>query len=138
MPLSPSASFLLAQGQEPDAAPQVCQFAKDRFKATFPIMDKVDVNGNNAAPVFNFLKEQQPGFLTNAVKCKWGIEEGREESKEGKFSERTGYVYASSDDVIGFSLGKRREASSSSVFMPSWCPDVNPIWTCLASVGITG
>ncbi|TFJ88094.1 hypothetical protein NSK_000448 [Nannochloropsis salina CCMP1776] len=67
-------------GQEPDAAPQVCQFAKDRFKATFPIMDKVDVNGNNAAPVFNFLKEQQPGFLTNAVKwnfSKWLIKDGK-------------------------------------------------------------
>lgn len=58
-------------GQEPDAAPQVCAFVKDRFKTTFPILDKVDVNGKDAAPVFNYLKKEQGGFLTNAVKCRF-------------------------------------------------------------------
>jgi len=41
-------------------------------------MDKVDVNGKNAAPIFNYLKEEQPGFLTSSVKCKSGREGGRE------------------------------------------------------------
>jgi len=30
--------------------------------------DKVDVNGQNAAPVFAYLKDKQGGFITNAVK----------------------------------------------------------------------
>jgi len=36
------------------------------------------VNGKNAAPIFNYLKEEQPGFLTSSVKCKSGREGGRE------------------------------------------------------------
>ncbi|KAM3576901.1 hypothetical protein VYU27_001266 [Nannochloropsis oceanica] len=67
-------------GQEPDAAPEVCSYVKNRFKTTFPIMDKVDVNGKNAAPIFNFLKEQQSGFITNSVKwnfSKWLVKDGK-------------------------------------------------------------
>lgn len=33
------------QGQEPGSAEEVCQWSKDRFKTTFPILDKVDVSG---------------------------------------------------------------------------------------------
>lgn len=31
------------------------------------------MNGQNAAPVFTWLKEQQGGFITNAIKCAWRI-----------------------------------------------------------------
>ena len=43
-------------------------------------MDKVDVNGKNAAPIFNYLKEQQPGFITSSVKC---TSEGRKGGRKG-------------------------------------------------------
>lgn len=31
---------------------QVCEFAKNSFSVTFPIMDKVEVNGGNAIPLY--------------------------------------------------------------------------------------
>ena len=35
-------------------------FAAEKFKATFPIFNKVDVNGANTHPVFKFLKDHTP------------------------------------------------------------------------------
>ncbi|KAL2925453.1 putative phospholipid hydroperoxide glutathione peroxidase [Bienertia sinuspersici] len=34
-----------------------------RFKAEYPIFDKVDVNGDTAAPIYKFLKSSKEGFL---------------------------------------------------------------------------
>ena len=36
-------------GQEPGTSEEVCTFAKDRFRATFPIMGKLNVNGEGVA-----------------------------------------------------------------------------------------
>nr|GFD07229.1 probable glutathione peroxidase 8 [Tanacetum cinerariifolium] len=38
-------------------------FVCTRFKSEFPIFDKIDVNGENAAPVYNFLKTGFYGIL---------------------------------------------------------------------------
>ena len=39
------------------------------YKITFPILSKVDVNGSNAEPVYNYLKSNAPGILgTEAIK----------------------------------------------------------------------
>jgi len=46
-------------GQEPGTAAQVCDFAANNFAVTFPIMDKTEVNGENASPLFQYLKKQQ-------------------------------------------------------------------------------
>ncbi|KAH7285120.1 hypothetical protein KP509_33G014100 [Ceratopteris richardii] len=43
-------------GQEPGTNQQIKEFACSRFKAEYPIFDKVDVNGFNTAPVYKFLK----------------------------------------------------------------------------------
>lgn len=41
----------------------------ERFKATFPMMAKVDVNGDNAHPLYKELKSAKPGFLgTEGIK----------------------------------------------------------------------
>eukprot|EP00667_Euglena_gracilis_P019432 EG_transcript_20841 len=45
--------------QEPGSSTEVCEFAKNRFSATFPIMDKTDVNGDDASPLFQYMKKQQ-------------------------------------------------------------------------------
>nr|ATL77050.1 glutathione peroxidase [Phellodendron amurense] len=42
--------------QEPGSNQQILDFACTRFKAEFPIFDKVDVNGKNASPVYKVLK----------------------------------------------------------------------------------
>lgn len=59
-------------GQEPGSNSDIKQFACTRFKAEFPIFDKVDVNGPNTAPVYQFLKSSTGGFLGDLVK--WNFE----------------------------------------------------------------
>ncbi|PKU72042.1 Putative glutathione peroxidase 7, chloroplastic [Dendrobium catenatum] len=59
-------------GQEPGSNTQIKQFACTRFKAEFPIFDKVDVNGPKTAPVYQFLKASAGGFLGDLIK--WNFE----------------------------------------------------------------
>ncbi|XAR70304.1 Phospholipid-hydroperoxide glutathione peroxidase [Bertholletia excelsa] len=54
--------------QEPGNNEQIMQFACTRFKAEFPIFDKVDVNGKDAAPLYQFLKSSKGGFLGDSIK----------------------------------------------------------------------
>ncbi|KAI3913197.1 hypothetical protein MKW98_007213 [Papaver atlanticum] len=55
-------------GQEPGNNEQIVEFACTRFKAEYPIFDKVDVNGDNAAPLYKFLKSSKGGFLGDSIK----------------------------------------------------------------------
>ncbi|KAJ8511725.1 hypothetical protein OPV22_002159 [Ensete ventricosum] len=55
-------------GQEPGSNEEIVEFACTRFKAEYPIFDKVDVNGNNAAPVYKFLKSSKGGILVDGIK----------------------------------------------------------------------
>ncbi|VFQ79605.1 unnamed protein product [Cuscuta campestris] len=72
-------------GQEPGSNEEIKQFACTRFKAEFPIFDKVDVNGPNTAPVYNFLKSSAGGFLGGLIK--WNFEKFLVD-KNGKVVER--------------------------------------------------
>jgi glutathione peroxidase len=57
--------------QEPGSATEIRAFA-DKYGATFPLFDKVEVNGTNAHPVFKYLKSQCPGML-GTVGIKWNF-----------------------------------------------------------------
>ncbi|GLT76092.1 hypothetical protein SLA2020_477730 [Shorea laevis] len=59
-------------GQEPGSNSEIKQFACTRFKTEFPIFDKVDVNGPNTAPVYQFLKSSTVGFFNDLIK--WNFE----------------------------------------------------------------
>ncbi|XVE53520.1 hypothetical protein DITRI_Ditri03aG0009700 [Diplodiscus trichospermus] len=72
-------------GQEPGSNPEIKQFACTKFKAEFPIFDKVDVNGPNTAPVYQFLKASAGGFLGDLIK--WNFEKFLVD-KNGKVVER--------------------------------------------------
>ncbi|OMO90689.1 Glutathione peroxidase [Corchorus olitorius] len=72
-------------GQEPGSNPDIKKFACTRFKAEFPIFDKVDVNGPNTAPVYQFLKSNAGGFLGDLIK--WNFEKFLVD-KNGKVVER--------------------------------------------------
>ncbi|KAL8119611.1 putative phospholipid hydroperoxide glutathione peroxidase [Apium graveolens] len=72
-------------GQEPGSNTEIKQFACTRFKADFPIFDKVDVNGPWTAPVYQFLKSTSGGFLGDLVK--WNFEKFLVD-KNGKVVER--------------------------------------------------
>lgn len=55
--------------QEPGSADEIAQFCEVNFGLSFPLMGKVDVNGTDATPLFNWLKKEAPGFLgTRSIK----------------------------------------------------------------------
>jgi len=49
--------------QEPDTDAEIQGFCSAKFDVTFPLMAKLHVNGDEADPLFKFLKSQQPGLL---------------------------------------------------------------------------
>ena len=49
--------------QEPGDAAEIANFCKLTYDVTFPMFAKIDVNGPNADPLFQRLKEQAPGVL---------------------------------------------------------------------------
>lgn len=60
-------------GQEPGSNEQIKDFACSRYKAEFPIFDKIDVNGPNTAPLYQFLKKcKGGGILGDNIKWNFG------------------------------------------------------------------
>lgn len=59
-------------GQEPGDAAQIQQFCQLNYGVTFPLLAKVEVNGNNSHPLFNHLKEAAPGVLGSKA-IKWNF-----------------------------------------------------------------
>lgn len=55
--------------QEPGTADEIGAFCERNYGVSFPLFDKVDVNGNNAHPLFRHLKSEAPGLMgTEAIK----------------------------------------------------------------------
>jgi len=50
-------------GQEPGKEEEIQQFCEMNYGVTFPLFSKVDVNGKNASPLFQYLSEKAPGAL---------------------------------------------------------------------------
>ncbi|CAK9870076.1 unnamed protein product [Sphagnum jensenii] len=72
-------------GQEPGSNEQIKEFACTRFKAEFPLFDKIKVNGQNQAPLYKYLKSQKGGLLGNRIK--WNFTKFLVD-KDGKVVER--------------------------------------------------
>jgi len=58
--------------QEPEACPKIKQFASEKYKVSFPIFEKVNVNGSSAHPLFEFLKTEKTGIL-GTTSIKWNF-----------------------------------------------------------------
>ncbi|XAR48742.1 Phospholipid-hydroperoxide glutathione peroxidase [Bertholletia excelsa] len=54
--------------QEPGTNEEIQQTACTMFKAEFPIFEKIEVNGKNAAPLYKYLRSQQGGLLIDVIK----------------------------------------------------------------------
>ena len=54
--------------QAPGTEEEIQEFCTLKYKTTFPLFSKIDVNGTNAAPLFTFLKNQKRGFLGDDIK----------------------------------------------------------------------
>ena len=57
-------------GQEPGSNEQIEEFCRLNHGVTFPLMAKTDVNGANAEPIFEFLKEKAPKEEYKGFKAK--------------------------------------------------------------------
>ncbi|GAL02519.1 glutathione peroxidase family protein [Photobacterium aphoticum] len=58
-------------GQEPDANTQIAQTCEINYGVSFPMFEKVDVNGDNSHPVFQYLTQALPGLM--GKKIKWNF-----------------------------------------------------------------
>ena len=58
--------------QEPGSNAEIQTFCALNYEVSFPVMAKVDVNGEAAAPVYRFLKSQAPGLLGSEA-IKWNF-----------------------------------------------------------------
>lgn len=51
---------------------QISAFCARNYGVTFPMMEKVDVNGANAAPLYRWLAKERPGLLGSTA-IKWNF-----------------------------------------------------------------
>ena len=55
--------------QEPGSEQEIEQFCELNYGVTFPLFAKIDVNGGDTAPLYQYLKKAKPGLLgTEAIK----------------------------------------------------------------------
>jgi glutathione peroxidase len=59
-------------GQDPGANNEIASFCQLNYGVSFPMMAKVDVNGDQAHPLWQWLKAEQPGFLGSQA-IKWNF-----------------------------------------------------------------
>ena len=55
-------------GQEPGNAKEIAQFCASNYHVSFPMFDKIDVNGAHAHPLYQYLKGEKSGLLGSAIK----------------------------------------------------------------------
>ena len=58
--------------QEPGSAEQIQSFCSTNYGVTFPMFEKIDVNGDNTHPLYLYLKDQAPGIL-GTTGIKWNF-----------------------------------------------------------------
>ncbi len=58
--------------QEPDSEAEIKRFCSLNYEVTFPMFAKIKVNGDDAHPLFKFLKERQKGLL-GTEQIKWNF-----------------------------------------------------------------
>lgn len=54
--------------QEPGDSRQIESFCETHYHVTFPLFEKIDVNGADAHPLYNYLKSEKSGLLGSAIK----------------------------------------------------------------------
>ena len=54
--------------QEPGSAAEIGQFCSSNYAVSFPMFDKIDVNGDNAHPLYQYLRGEKSGLLGSSIK----------------------------------------------------------------------
>lgn len=78
-------------GQEPGTDDDIQSFCQVNYGVTFPIFGKTEVNGDNANPLFQWLKEEKPGLM-GLKRIKWNFEKfliGRDGKVKNRWASTT-------------------------------------------------
>ena len=54
--------------QEPGGDDEIKSFCEENYGVKFPLFSKIEVNGDNAHPLYKFLKSEKGGLLSDAIK----------------------------------------------------------------------
>ncbi|CAO3689798.1 unnamed protein product [Rhizopus stolonifer] len=49
--------------QEPGTNEEILELCQRKYDVNFPLLEKMDVNGDNTSPLYQFLKESKSGVL---------------------------------------------------------------------------
>ncbi|PHH63394.1 hypothetical protein CDD81_5995 [Ophiocordyceps australis] len=77
--------------QEPGTNDEIQNFCQVNYGVSFPIMQKIDVNGDKANPLYEWLKEEKPGLM-GLKRIKWNFEKflvGRDGKVKGRWASTT-------------------------------------------------
>ena len=58
--------------QEPGDAEEIKNFCSLTYNVSFPLFQKIDVNGKDSEPLYQFLKKEKPGLLGSEM-IKWNF-----------------------------------------------------------------
>jgi glutathione peroxidase len=58
--------------QEPGSSDEIGAFCERNYGVTFPMFEKIEVNGANAHPLYRYLKDEKPGLL-GTRNIKWNF-----------------------------------------------------------------
>ena len=76
--------------QEPGSDAEIAEFCRLNHGVTFPLMSKINVNGENAHPIYKYLKSAAKGTFGDAIK--WNFTKfliSRDGSKVERFAPTT-------------------------------------------------
>lgn len=59
-------------GQEPGSSEEIASFCEVNYGVTFPVFARIDVNGDDAHPLYRWLKSSAPGLLGSEA-IKWNF-----------------------------------------------------------------
>ena len=88
--------------QEPGDAEEIADFCQTNYGVSFPMFAKIEVNGNGAHPLFQYLKKAAPGML-GSEGIKWNFTKFLVD-RQGRVSER--YAPATPPNAIAGDIEK--------------------------------
>ncbi|KAK5663100.1 hypothetical protein OQA88_6516 [Cercophora sp. LCS_1] len=78
-------------GQDPGSDEEIQSFCQINYGVTFPVFKKIDVNGTDAHPLYEWLKKEKPGIL-GIKSIKWNFEKfliGKDGGVKGRWASPT-------------------------------------------------
>ncbi|KAK1760673.1 glutathione peroxidase [Echria macrotheca] len=77
--------------QDPGSNDEIQSFCQVNYGVTFPVLGKLDVNGANADPLWEWMKKEKPGIMGLKV-VKWNFEKfliGKDGQVKGRWASTT-------------------------------------------------